>query len=85
MEIDKEILTNTMSDQLPPNMQVDLKDAPNVECEICQATHFVPAFIIKQVPALLSPTGKEMLVPVQVFKCGKCNHINELFLSGLTI
>ena len=74
-----------MSEQLPPNMKVDLKEAPNVECDMCQNAHFEPAFIIKQVPALMSPTGKEALVPVQVFKCGKCDHINELFLNGLTI
>ncbi len=73
-----------MSEYLPPQMKVDLKDAPSVECEMCQNTHFVPAFIIKKVPPLMSPTGKETLVPVQVFKCGKCNHINELFLNGLT-
>ena len=74
-----------MSDQLPPQMQVDLKEAPNVECEMCQCDHFVPAFIIKKVPALMSPTGKETLVPWQLFKCGECNHMNELFLNGLTI
>ena len=74
-----------MNDQLPQHMQVALEDAPSVECEECQSAHFVPAFIIKQVSALVSPTGKDMLVPVQVFKCGKCSHINELFLNGLTI
>lgn len=74
-----------MSDQTPQNMKVDLKEAPSIACDTCETTHFVPAFIIKQVPALMSPTGKEALVPIQVFKCGKCNHINELFLDGLTI
>ena len=63
---------------------MDLAAAINVECEMCQNDHFVPAFIIKQIPALVSPTGQETLVPVQVFKCGKCHHINELFLDGLT-
>jgi predicted nucleic acid-binding Zn ribbon protein len=85
LEIDKEIFINIMSDQIPQHMKVVLEDAPSVECEECQGTQFVPAFIIKQVSALVSPTGKDTLVPVQVFKCGKCNHINELFLNGLTI
>ena len=74
-----------MSDQLPPPMQGVLEDAPCVACDECQSTQFVPAIIIKQESALVSPTGKDTLVPVQVFKCGKCNHINELFLNGLTI
>jgi hypothetical protein len=73
-----------VNDQLPPQMKVDLKDAINIECEMCQNEHFVPAFIIKRVPALMSPSGQDTLVPIQVFKCGKCNHINELFLSALT-
>ena len=73
-----------MKQQFPPQLKVDLKDAVDVECEMCQNVHFVPAFIIKKIPAFVSPTGQETMVPIQVFKCGKCSHINKPFLSGLT-
>jgi len=69
---------------LPPKIKVDLKNAINMECEVCQNDHFVPAFIIKKIPALLSPSGQEMIVPIQVFKCDKCHHVNELFFKEIT-
>ena len=72
-----------MNDQ-NTQINVDLSAASNIECEACKNTEFVPTFMIKKVSALLSPTGKETLVPIQLFKCGKCNHINELFLQGIT-
>ena len=65
-------------------INIDLSTASSIECDECQHTEFVPAFIIKKVSALMSPTGAETMVPVQIFKCGKCNHINELFLQGVT-
>ena len=66
------------------NFNVDLSNADNVKCNECDNETFVPAFIIKQVSALMSPTGKETLVPIQLFKCSKCGHVNERFLEGLT-
>jgi len=68
----------------PPTMKVDIKSAQDVECEECSNNQFVPVFLMKRVPALLSPTGKDTMIPIQVFKCDKCSHINELFLDGLT-
>ena len=68
----------------PQPIQVNIKNADDVVCEECQNNHFVPAFVIKQVSALISPTGKETMIPIQVFKCDKCNHVNKLFLDGLT-
>ena len=65
-------------------MKVDIKSAKDVVCEKCNNNQFVPVFLMKQVPALLSPTGKDTMIPIQVFKCDKCSHINELFLDGLT-
>mgnify|MGYP006409911685 CR=1 FL=1 len=66
------------------NINIDISTVPNVECEECKHTCFVPTFFIKHVHSLMSPTGKDMILPLQVFKCAKCEHINELFLKGLT-
>ena len=30
-----------------------------------------------KVSALVSPTGKETVLPIQLFACAHCNHINE--------
>jgi len=65
-------------------IKIDLSDVENISCDNCQNECFVMAFIIKKVSALISPTGQNTLVPLQVFKCDECNHINELFLEGMT-
>ena len=66
------------------NFNIDLSNVDNIKCNECDNETFEPAFIIKQVSALMSPTGKETLVPIQLFKCSKCGHVNEKFLEGLT-
>ena len=66
------------------NINIDLSNVDNIKCEECENETFVPAFVIKQISALMSPTGKETMVPIQLFKCSKCGHVNEKFLEGLT-
>jgi hypothetical protein len=66
------------------NINIDLSSADNIKCEECENETFVPAFVIKHISALMSPTGQETMVPIQLFKCSKCNHVNEKFLEGLT-
>lgn len=66
------------------NIQIDISQVDNIKCEECDGDHFVPIFIIKRISALMSPSGKETLAPIQVFKCDSCNHVNKLFLEGLT-
>tara|TARA_R110000824_G_scaffold5923_11_gene27156 strand:- start:8615 stop:8830 length:216 start_codon:yes stop_codon:yes gene_type:complete len=61
-------------------MRVNLQDADDVACDECENTYFSPAIIIKRVSALLSPTGQEMMAPVQLFQCNKCGHVNKEFL-----
>ena len=66
------------------NINIDLGNIDNIKCEECENETFVPAFVIKQISALMSPTGKETIVPVQLFQCAKCGHVNKKFLEGLT-
>ena len=66
-------------------LNIDLNDAENVCCDKCEKTNFSPTFVIKKLSPLVSPSGKEALVPLQLFKCDSCGHINKLFLKGLTI
>ena len=42
---------------------------------------FHKAFVLKKISALVSPSGQEGLVPVQVFSCGNCGQVAEGFLD----
>ena len=62
-----------------PSMNVDFSQTTAEVCEECGNDTFIPAFKMRKLSALLSPHGKETMIPMQVFACAKCNHINEDF------
>ncbi len=64
-------------------LRVNLKDMQDYKCEDCGGSKFKDIYIIKKISALLSPSGKEMLYPVQLYACLVCNHINEYFLNAI--
>ena len=65
-----------------PQMKVDISQTTAVNCELesCKNDTFIPAFKMRKMSALLSPHGKETMIPMQVFACAKCGHINKGFL-----
>lgn len=68
--------------QRPSQQQVsvDFSQASDVVCEECGHGHFTVVHLLKSFSALISPTGQEAIVPVQVFACTKCGHVNKEFL-----
>ena len=63
---------NLKQDPMQQTITVDLSTATAISC-ICGGEIFVPAFRIKRLSALLSPSGQEMIIPVQTLICIKCN------------
>ena len=63
---------------MPPRqdgLQLDISKTDTIVCENCGNASFIQAFFLKKVSALVSPTGKEAIVPMQVFSCGNCGTI----------
>ena len=63
-------------------LNVDLSQANDLECRECTNKTFTTVFVLKSLSALLSPTGKETMVPVQIFECSRCHTVPEQFLSA---
>ena len=63
-------------------VQVDLTKADTIKCEDCGNYLFITANVIKRISPILSPTGQEALVPVQVYSCGNCGTVPKMFLEG---
>ena len=59
-------------------VQVDLNDADTMKCQSCENPVFIQGYIIKKISAILSPTGKEVIAPIQVFNCGNCGEMLPL-------
>ena len=60
------------------NVQVDLSDADTMKCQSCENPVFIQGYIIKKISAIVSPTGKEVIAPIQVFNCGNCGELLPL-------
>ena len=59
-------------------VQVDLKDADTMKCQKCENSIFIQGYVIKKISAIVSPTGEEVIAPVQVFNCGNCGEMLPL-------
>ena len=57
--------------------QIDISKADTITCDDCGNASFIQAFFLKKVSALVSPTGKEAVIPIQVFSCGNCGTIPQ--------
>ena len=71
-----------MNKEQQPQMQVDLSQTTAEVCENeeCKNDTFVQVYKMRKLSALLSPAGKESMIPMPVFACAKCSNINSAFL-----
>ena len=67
--------------QQQTQVQVDLKQADTIKCKECGNYLWIQSFVLKKLSALVSPTGQETMIPVQVFSCGNCGKIAEGMLD----
>ena len=69
-----------MNNEQQPQMNIDFSQTTAEVCEKCENDTFQQVYRMRKLSALLSPTGTEAMIPVQVFACAKCGHINKGFL-----
>jgi len=71
---------------IPPRqdgLQLDISKTDTIVCDECGNASFIQAFFLKKVSALVSPTGKEAIVPIQVFSCGNCGAIPKNMMDQI--
>ena len=56
-----------------------LAQAESVSCEHCANQTFVGVMMMKRISPIISPTGKEAIVPIQTFACNACGFVNKAF------
>ena len=62
-------------------VRIDATSAKDVSCDDCEGLFFEPIVVLKKLSALASPTGQEIIIPAQLFRCAGCKHINKEFLQ----
>ena len=67
----------------PPTLDnIDLTPAKTLECEKCENKGFRQTMMLKKLSPLISPTGQEAIIPVGVFACDSCGHVNKEFAEA---
>ena len=72
-----------MNNPQQPQMNVDFSQTTAEICEECENDTFIQVYKMRRLSALLSPAGQESMIPVPVFACAKCDHVNPGFLPQL--
>tara|TARA_B100000902_G_C26638179_1_gene587781 strand:+ start:219 stop:464 length:246 start_codon:yes stop_codon:yes gene_type:complete len=55
-------------------------DLPDVVCDKCGNPTFRQVVLLKKVSAALSPSGNNSFLPMPVFECSHCGHVNDELL-----
>lgn len=61
------------------NVNVDFSQTSPVTCEDCGGVYFDQALIIRKASGLLTGTGTPAYIPIPVFACKECGHVNAEF------
>jgi len=64
------------------NPSFDITQTSAEVCESCKGEAFIQSFLLRKVSALLTETGKEGYLPIQVFSCAACGHVNTHFIPS---
>ncbi len=59
--------------------QIDISKTTQIKCEKCENSTFKQTLLIRKLSAIVSPNGQETIIPVAVFACEKCGHVNSEF------
>lgn len=69
-----------MAKQQEMNMNVSLKDTTPIACEECGNEVFQEGVFLRKVSRFMTGTAQDALLPIPVFACSKCGHVNEEFM-----
>jgi DNA-directed RNA polymerase subunit RPC12/RpoP len=64
--------------------KINLKEQETIKCEKCESRFFKEVTMLKKVPALLTGSAEDTIVPFPTYMCNECGHVNadfELFID----
>lgn len=64
------------------NVNVTLDKTVPVACDECGNTVFVEGLLLRKVSRFLTGQAQDGIIPIPVFSCSKCQHVNEEFIPS---
>jgi len=67
-------------DQEQLKLNISLDKTQEVVCEKCEGKVFQEGLMLRKASKFLTGTAQDALIPLPVFSCSACGHVNEEFL-----
>ena len=64
---------------------IDMSQTTPIKCESCENQTFKQTLLVRKLSALVAPNGQETIIPIGVFACEKCGHVNTEFEKMETV
>jgi uncharacterized Zn finger protein len=61
-------------------MNINLEDTTEITCEKCGSNVFNQGVMLRSISRFITGTQQDGVMPIPVFACAKCGHVNEQFL-----
>ncbi len=62
------------------NLNVSLDKTTGIKCDKCKNEVFHEGMMLRKVSKFLVGSSQDALIPIPVFVCSKCGHVNDEFL-----
>ncbi len=69
-----------MSQQQQMNMNISLDKTTELVCDECGNHSFQEVVLLRKASRFITGTAQDAMIPIPVFACSKCGHVNEEFL-----
>lgn len=61
-------------------MNINLEDTTEIKCEKCEHNVFNQGVLLRSISRFITGTQQDGVMPIPVFYCAKCGHVNEQFM-----
>lgn len=61
-------------------LNIGLDKTTASKCDKCENEIFIEGVMLRKASRFLTGTSQDALIPIPVFACSKCGHVNEEFL-----
>ena len=72
-------MIETQGPQGQQQMNIDISQTSEMKCDKCENPTFKQTMMLRKMSAIVSPNGQETIIPMAVFACESCNHVNDEF------
>ena len=62
------------------NMNISLDKTTELVCDECSNPAFQEVVLLRKASRFITGTAQDAMIPIPVFACSKCGHVNEEFL-----